>query len=220
MDLLEAMRLTSATRRFSQRPVPDEVIYRVLDAARFAPSGGNRQGWRVVVVKDAAKRKAIRDLYLEPWKAYAEQRRPLATTPRRRRALEAADQMAENLDKVPVHLVICVELAALSITDAALDRPSIVGGGSIYPFVHNILLACTAEGLGSAITTLLCVKEPETFKLLGIPEGFAMAALVPLGYREDEAPAKLSRRPVEEIATVDAFDGRPLGASSSREETR
>jgi nitroreductase len=210
MDLYEALTTTSATRRFSERSVPESLVHRVLDVARYAPSGGNRQGWRVVVVKDPAKRRAIRDLYLEPWKAYAEQRRPLATTARRIRALNAADEMANNLHKVPVHLVVCVELAALSITDAALDRPSIVGGGSIYPFVHNILLACTAEGLGSAITTLLCVKEPETFALLGIPEGYAMAALVPIGYREGDAPRKLSRKPVNEIATVDGFDGPPL----------
>jgi nitroreductase len=213
MDFHEALTTTSATRRFSDRPVPDSVIYRVLDVARYAPSGGNRQGWRVVVVKDPAKRKAIRDLYLEPWKAYAEQRRPFATTPQRLRALNAADEMAHNLDKVPVHLVICVELAALSITDAALDRPSIVGGGSIYPFVQNILLACNAEGLGSALTTLLCVREPEAFALLGIPDGYAMAALVPVGYREDSAPRRLSRRPVEEVATVDSFEGAPLGGA-------
>ena len=210
MDFHEALTTAGATRRFSERAVPDSLIHRVLDVARFAPSGGNRQGWRVVVVKDAAKRRAIRDLYLEPWKSYAEQRRPLATTPQRVRALNAADEMAHNLDKVPVHLVVCVELAALSITDAALDRPSIVGGGSIYPFVQNILLACNAEGLGSALTTLLCVKEPETFKLLGIPVHFAMAALIPVGFREGEAPRKLSRRPVGEIATVDAFEGTPL----------
>lgn len=210
MDFEQALTTTSATRRFSERPVSDAAIHRVLDIARYAPSGGNRQGWRVVVVKDPAKRKAIRDLYLEPWKAYAEQRRPLANTPQRARALNAADDMARNLDKVPVHLVVCVELAALSITDAALDRPSIVGGGSIYPFVQNILLACNAEGLGSALTTLLCVKEPDAFRLLGIPEGYAMAALIPVGYRADERPRRLSRRPVEEVATVDSFDGAPL----------
>ena len=210
MDFHEVLTTTSATRRFSERPVADSLIHRVLDTARFAPSGGNRQGWRVIVVTDPAKRRAIRDLYLEPWKAYAEQRRPLATTPRRLRALNAADDMAENLDKVPVHLIVLVELAALSITDATLDRPSIVGGGSIYPFVQNILLTCRAEGLGSAITTLLCVKEPETFALLGIPEGFAMAALIPVGFREDDPPGKLSRKPVDEIATLDSFDGKPF----------
>ena len=73
MDLFEAMRCAPTSRRFTDEPVAPEALQRVLDSARFAPSGGNRQGWRVVVVRDAERRRAIRDLYLPPWRAYMEQ---------------------------------------------------------------------------------------------------------------------------------------------------
>ena len=188
-------------------------LYRVLDNARFAPSGGNRQGWRIIVVKDDAKRKAIRDLYIEPWRVYASEREHLIRNERVRKAFNAANDMAENLHTAPVHLVVCVELAALSLTDAALGRPTIVGGGSVYTLVQNILLACRAEGLGAALTTLLCVKEPEAFELLGVPPEYAMAALLPVGYPEKGFPKKLTRMSVEQLAFVDSFDGAPLKAS-------
>src|SRR6476646_6037076 len=70
MQLLDVLRTTAAIREFTDEPVPDDVLYRVLDTARFGPSGGNVQGWRLVVVKDAATRLAVRDLYLEGWYEY------------------------------------------------------------------------------------------------------------------------------------------------------
>lgn len=215
MDLYDAMRTTTATRFFSEKPVGDDVIFRVLDAARFASSGGNRQGWRVVVVRDDTLRRGIRDIYLEPWRLYVADREPAARSETAKRLLAAADHMAENLDKVPVHLVVCVELAALSLTDAGLDRPSIVGGGSIYPFVQNLLLACRNEGLGSALTTLVCVREPELRGLLDIPAEFAVAALIPVGYPAKPFPNNLSRREVGEIATLDTFGGEPFSSDGS-----
>jgi nitroreductase len=210
MELYDVMTSAGATRRFKRDDVPDELIEKVLDKARFAPSGGNRQGWRVIVVKDGALRQSIRDLYQEPWRAYADARRANLTSTRAQRIFEEANYMAENLHEVPVHLVVCVELSALSFTDAALDRPSIVGGGSVYTFVQNILLACRNEGLGAALTTLLCVNEPQARELLSIPDEFAIAALIPVGYPERPLPTQLSRRPVQEIATVDGFAGAPL----------
>ena len=83
--------------------------------------------------------------------------------------LRAADEFAHNFDAVPVHLVICVELDALAITDQMLDRPSIVGGASVYPFVQNILLGLRAEGLGAAFTTLLAPSEPAVKSCSGSP---------------------------------------------------
>ena len=83
-----------------------------------------------------------------------------------------------------MHLVMCVELEALAITDAELDRPSIVGGASIYPFVQNVLLGLRHEGLGASFTTLLVPAEPQVRELLAIPEGVAMAGHISVGYRE------------------------------------
>ena len=162
MELYEAMRCAPATRRFRTDPVPRDVLLRVLDAARFAPSGGNRQGWRLVAVEDAQMRRALRDLYLPHWRAYLESTgavRMLANPddhdPARVRMVRLADAFAERLHEVPLHLVVCVRIADLAITDSALDRPSIVGGASVYPFVQNILLALRAEDLGASLTTLL-----------------------------------------------------------------
>ena len=183
-ELYELMRCAPSTRRFTGEPVATELIERVLDNARFAPSGGNRQGWRVVVVTDADTRRRLRDLYQEPWAAYTEQTGMRALLERgeaggvpegRLRMMRAADEYAHTFDRVPVHLVICVALDALAIVDRTLERPSIVGGASVYPFVQNILLGLRGEGLGASFTTLLTPAEPQVCELLGIPEGIGLA---------------------------------------------
>jgi nitroreductase len=217
MDLYEAMRNAPTSRLFKADRVDREVLARALESARFAPSGGNRQGWRVVVVEDAELRRSLRDLYLPPWRAYMEQTGgaailadPEGHDPRRLRMVRRANEYAEGLDKVPVHLVIGVSLGDVLATDASLPRQSIVGGASIYPFVQNLLLALRAEGLGAALTTLLVPAEAEVRRLLGIPDEVALAAHVGVGHRADPWPKQLTRRPVEEFAFLDRF-GEPLG---------
>jgi nitroreductase len=213
-DLYEVMRNAPSTRRFKPDPVPREVLERVLDNARFAPSGGNRQGWRVIVITDPDTRRRLRELYADPWDGYMEQtggRAALDTgaesglPPARLRSLQAADDYAHHFDQVPVHLVVCVELAALAITDAELDRPSIVGGASVYPFVQNILLGLRNENLGASFTTLLVPAEPQVRELLAIPEGVAMAGHISVGYRENPWPKQLSRNPVSEFAFAERY---------------
>jgi nitroreductase len=204
--LYEVMRCAPSTRRFSERPVPREVIHRVLENARFAPSGGNRQGWRVVVVTDPGARRRLRELYEQPWLAYTRETgaRTILDDPAaaggvpagRVRMLRAADEFAHTLDLVPVHLVICVALDALAIVDSSLNRPSIVGGASVYPFVQNILLALRAEDLGAAFTTLLTPAEADVRELLGLPEGIALAGHISVGYRDGPWPKRLSRNEV------------------------
>ena len=223
MDLYEVMRTAATARSFSPEPVPDEVLHRVFDHARFAPSGGNRQGWRVVVVRDAGLRRTMRDLYLGPWRAYTAQTaagqvgfsttpraEPVPPDPTRERRMARADAFAEHLDEVPVHLLVLVDLRALAVSDAGLPRQSIVGGGSVYPFVQNVLLALRNEGLAGALTTLIVPAEPRVKELLSIPDEFAVAALVAVGYPDEPLPTRLRRKPVEEFATVDSFAGPPL----------
>jgi nitroreductase len=215
MELREAMTSAWTNRHFLPDDVPDAEIAALLDVARFAPSGGNRQGWRVIVVKEGATRTKLRDLYLEAWEPYlAEIREGAATNTQTRlqsRGLEAADAFARGLDQIPVHLIVCVDLGVLQVTDKDLDRQSIAGGASIYPFTHNILLAARDAGLGAALTTLICPREPAVAELLQIPDGFAVAALIALGRPvEDKIPRKLTRRPVEEFAFRERFDHAPL----------
>ena len=117
--------------------------------------------------------------------------------------------MARHLDEIPALIVVCARLADLLATDRHLDRLTIVGGASVYPAVQNVLLAARAEGLGTALTTLLCAVEPQVKELFGIPEGIATAALVALGWPERPFPQKLSRRPLEEICFAEDW-GTPL----------
>jgi nitroreductase len=216
MDLYEAMRCAPTTRRFTDEPVPVEVLTRALEHARFAPSGGNRQGWRVIVVRDGERRTALRDLYLTGWRPYTEQTGiarvladPDAFPAAAVRQARAANEYAERLHEIPVHLIVGVRLPDLAVTDAELPRQSIVGGASIYPFVQNLLLALRAEGLGAAMTTLLVPAEAHVKRLLGIPEEIALAAHIGVGHRADPWPAKLSRRPVGEFAFAERY-GEPL----------
>jgi nitroreductase len=216
MDLYEAMRCAPTSRLFKPDPVPREAIVRALENARFAPSGGNRQGWRVVVVEEADRRRELRDLYLPRWRAYTEQTgaaailaEPEGHDPRLVRMAGRANEYAEGLDRVPVHLVVGVRLGDVLATDASLPRQSIVGGASIYPFVQNLLLALRAEGLGAALTTLLIPAEEDVKQLLEIPEDVALAAHIGVGYRADPWPERLARRPVEEFAFRERF-GEPL----------
>jgi len=216
MDLYEAMRCAPTSRRFKPDAVADELLVRALENARFAPSGGNRQGWRVVVVRDLERRRALRDLYLPAWRAYTEQTGaaqmladPASFDERRVRMVRRADEYAEHLDEVPVHLVIGVRLADLAVTDADLPRQSIVGGASVYPFVQNLLLALRAEQLAAAMTTLLVPAEEQVRRLLEIPEEIALAAHVGVGHPAAPWPAKLARNAVGEFAFSERY-GDPL----------
>ena len=210
------MRTAGTTRRFLPDPVPDALLHRVLDNARFAPNGGNRQGWHVVVVKDRATRRALHDLYQPPWQAYLAERYGLAPgappEPELPLALRRTMEFADRLHEVPVHLLVSVELSTLAVTDRNLARQSIVGGGSVYPFVQNLLLGLRKEGLGAALTTLLIPAEPRVKELIGIPDGHALAALVAVGYPAVPLPTRLRRKPVEEFTTRDRFDGEPFRA--------
>jgi len=207
MELSDVMRGAASIRRFRPDPVPGDVLYRVLDSARFAPSGGNRQGWRVVVVRDPETRRRLRDLYLRSWVEYHQ---PVFR--RMGRGPGPSDAYAEHLDEVPVHIIVLVERAALVTTIAPLDASRVVAGASIYPFAHNIALALRAEGLGTTLSTVLVPVEAEVAELLAIPDEFALAAHLGVGWPAEPHPTRLRRRPVEDFATLDRCDGDPLPA--------
>lgn len=211
VGLYAAMSTLRAVRRLRPDPVPDEVLRRVLEAARWAPTGGNAQPWRVVVVRDAAKKQRLGALYAERWAAYSAQHRELvATAPeavreRTERMLASGNHLAAHFGETPVVLVFCFDPRNMAITDAGLARVSVVGGASIYTAVQNALLACRAEGLGCVLTTLLCECEPEVRELLEIPEPWGTAAAVPIGYPLLRGHGPISRRPVEKLAFLDAW---------------
>lgn len=215
MDLIEAMRQMPGCRHYDTAPVSDEVLYRVLDNARFAPSGGNRQGWKVIAIRDESRRVALRDQYRLTWGRYvAEMYGPPETHSEQvRTALSDAAQMADEMHTIPVHLAIWVDMAAIAVTDRDSPRPSVVAGGSIFPFIQNIQLAARNEGLGTRITTLLSYDEEPVREMLHVPEGYALAAVLLMGWPR-HLPTKLRRKPVEKFATCETFDGVPLRPSS------
>lgn len=206
MDVIEAMKTTGTCRYFRPDPVPDEVFLSAFDAARFAPQGGNRQPVRWVVVRDPETKRQLRDWYLGPWKAYLDGIGAgdisVGALPK---TVADADHFAEHLDQAPAIVVLCAELDGLHPTDTGLDRLSVVGGGSVYPTAQNFCLALRAQGVASALTTLLVISEPQVKDLLGIPDGFITAAHIAVGYPEQGFPSKLTRLPVEEIAFSERF---------------
>ena len=211
-DIYELMRCMPATRAFKPDPIDPQLITKVLEHARFAPSGGNRQAWRLIAVRNAGTRRALGELYLPHWRQYMQSTgaaavlaNPGSVDPKRLRMVERADEFARSLHEIPLHLVICAELSELAIVDAGLERPSIVGGASVYPFVQNLLLGLRTEGLGAALTTLLAPAEAEVKQLLAIPDGVVLAAYVLVGHRADPWPTRLSRRPVEEFAFAERY---------------
>lgn len=212
MDFYEVVSTTGTGRYYKEDPVPDDVLTRVLNAARWAPQGGNRQPNRYVVVRDQAKKQALRDLYFPLWRDYLAQAGIGAIAIRGNEVpglLKDADYFAENLHKVPVLVVVCAHLEDIHPTDLALERDPVVYGASIYPAVQNMLLAARAEGLGGSMTTLLCAEEPQVKALLNIPDGYATAAHVALGYLAVPFPSKLTRLPLSEVVFADEF-GNPM----------
>jgi len=219
MDLYDVMRSTPAVREFTADPLPDDVLARILDNARFAPSGGNRQGVRVVVVRDKDTQAALADLTLTVARRYAAQLaigespwnplQPPGVDAATIAATEAPAQMSTPLRDAPVLLVICLDLGVVAATDQDLDRIAVIPGASVYPFVWNVLLAARNEGYGGVLNTAVAAEEPRAKALLGVPDSYAIAAVVPLG-KPVRQVTKLRRRAVSEFTTRERFDGAPF----------
>jgi nitroreductase len=220
MELSDVMRSTPAVRDFTDDPLPDDVLYRILDNARFAPSGGNRQGVRVIVVRDQDTRSALAELARPAARRYAAQLahgespwnplQPPAADASAIDATEAPAQMWTTLRDAPVVLVFTLDLGVVAATDQDLNRIAVVPGASVYPMVWNVLLAARNEGYGGVPTTMVIAEEPRAKELLGVPEQYALAAFVPLG-KPVRQVTKLERRSVEEFVTRERFDGAPFG---------
>ena len=219
MELYDVMHTTFSGRAYTSDPLPDETLYRILDHARFAPSGGNRQGWRVIVVRDPATRAALARCtepaakrYTaqvqngeNPWNTIDPPRVDAATIER----TPPPPHLTETVMKAAVVLLVCVDLKVVASTDQNLQRVGVISGASIYPFAWNILLAARHEGFAGTITTLAIAEEPRIQALLGIPSHVAVAAVMPLG-RPVKTLSKLRRKPVAEFAMLERWGGAPL----------
>jgi nitroreductase len=223
MELYDVMRTTFSAREFTADPLPDDVLAKILDHARFAPSGGNRQGWKIIVVRDqktkdelarlsgiAAKRYAAQAANGEsPWNTIDPPRVDAATI----ESTQPPPRLTEPIMKAPVVLVICVDLKMVASIDQELTRVGIVSGGSIYPMAWNILMGARHEGFGGTITTLAVAQEPKIQALLGLPKHVAVCSVMPLG-RPTKRLTKLKRRPVADYAMRERWGGEPFGSTT------
>ncbi|MGB8386672.1 nitroreductase family protein [Mycobacterium sp.] len=217
MELYDVMRTTFAARDFTDDdPLPDDVLWRIFDNARFAPSGGNRQGAHITVVRDAAIRRRLAELgtaaarrYFaqlkageNPWNSIHSSGVPQDVIDQ----TEIPDTFVAPIVKAPVVLVVSVDLSVVAALDQDLDRVGLAGGASVYPLIWNILLAARNEGYGGTITTMAIAAEAQVRPLLGIPDSHAVAAIVPLG-KPVRQLTKLRRRSVAEFVSRERFDG-------------
>ena len=220
VDITEVIRTTFAAREFTDDPVPDDALARMLEHARFAPSGGNRQGWHVIVVRDPEVRAQIAECAQRPARRYVAMQRagegpwnaafPSSVTDESAADVRVPRQLHRPYTDAPVLLAICVDLGVVASVDKELDRVGVISGASIYPFVWSILLMARNEGFGGTLTTIPIAEEPRLKSVLGLPDHYAVCAFLPIG-KPVKQLTRLKRGPVEGFTTIDRFDGESFG---------
>ena len=209
-DLTQTDRLLTTTRAVRRRldfdrPVEREVVLDCLRVALQAPSGGNTQPWRWLVIDDPDVRAGLADLYREGYMPYIEMQKAAvraAGGDDDSAIIRSSDYLAEHLHEAPIHVIPC-------LLDRLPERPSPADTagfyGSILPAVWSFQLALRSRGLGSAFTTLHLLHEREAAELLGVPDTVTMAALLPVAYTigTDFRPA--DRKPVESVTYWNAW---------------
>ena len=222
MEFSEVMSTTFAARDFTDEHISDDQLYTILDNARFAPSGGNRQGWKVILVRDVQVKQELGELcwpamriaaaQLKAGETYWQSVEPPSVdikSAAEDESLPIAIPMFKNLGEVPVVCIITVDLRVVASMDMHLDRIGVVSGASIYPFAWSVLLSARNEGLGGALTTLVASAEPKVQKLLGLETHEAVAAMLTIG-KPVKQITKLSRKPVEEFTFINHTSGQVL----------
>jgi nitroreductase len=207
IGLFEAIYTQRAIRRLKPDPVPEPLIRRLIDAAVRAPSGGNRQPWAFVVIREPETKRQIGAWYLDAWNrtygAIPQEERD-AMTEAMRRTYRSAEHLAHHLAEAPVLILVCArEAPSPGGADAAGHY------GSIFPAVQNLLLAARGLGLGATLTTLHKLHEEEVKQLLGIPNEVETIALIPVGYPIGKYGPN-ARRPVERVTHWERWGNRRL----------
>ena len=206
-ELFDVIFSTRSMRRLRSDPVPDEIIYKILDAGIRAPSGGNTQHWRFVVVKDPQVKQQVQQIYQKGWSEvqamYRNRTAPAHMEEGKfRRLLDTAAHLAAHLAEAPVLLFACLKERPMPPQLAA--KLARLSGSSIYPAVQNMLLACRALGLGATLTTVCSLYDDELRAVLHLPSDISTYALLPIGYPQGKfGPVK--RVAVEEVTCVDRW---------------
>lgn len=204
-DTGETDRLLSTTRSVRKRldldrPVPPEVILDCLRLAVQAPTGSNSQSWRWLVVTDPAKRAELARLYTEGGGGYLKSAAARQLDDQTRRVYDSALYLCDILERVPVHVIPCIQ----GRVDSAPNAAGASFYASIIPAAWSFMLALRSRGLGSAWTTLHLFKEKEAAELLGIPyDQISQIALLPVAYTVGTDFKPAARPPVEGITYWD-----------------
>jgi nitroreductase len=211
LTALEALHSTPSRRYLSPEPIPDDVLWDILDTAIRGPSGGNAQHWGWVVVTDQEVKDRVAAWYRDNWQAAYGSRReeilnaevsPGGLTPR---GFLGAEHLAHHIQDAPVWV--------FPVLRGAADATSPRVGSSIYGAVQQLCLAARAHGIGTSLTTLYGGHEEELRELLGLPPDALTMALIPMGYPAKGRWAQPRRRPVDEVVHWDRW-----GAKRSRPE--
>ena len=220
--LFEIMYSLRSIRRLKPDPVPDELVWKLLDAAVQAPSGGNTQPWRFLVVRDPETKRFIQERYRRGWDRYvqanlaAAAQAPVPMTEAeaaaRAKMIGAATHLAEHLHEAPILLFVCMLPRQMDLPPDPESQPPSAAAryASIFPAVQNVLLTCRALGLGATLTTLHLLYERSIKTRLGIPDEVETVAMIPIGWPVGKF-GPTSRAPVE---TLTFWDG--WGASRPR----
>jgi nitroreductase len=213
-DLAQTDRLLTTTRAVRRRldvsrPVDLDVVVDCLRVAIQAPTGGNVQGWRWLIVDDADLRRGLADLYRRSFEPYIAARRDAMTEADLEKhgpVIRSSEYLSRHLAEVPVHVVPCL---VGRLPDGASTEQIAGFFGSILPAVWSFMLALRSRGLGSAFTTLHLAYEREAAEILGIPLTVTQVALVPVAHTRGSDFKPATRRPVEEIVYRNGWRQRP-----------
>lgn len=201
VPLLEGIRTTRAIRRLRPDPVPAELIRKVCEAATFAPSGGNRQPWFFIAVREAERRAWVAERYRAVFHDYIAPARRAAEDPEypesKRRNMRAAIHLADHLHEVPVLLFV-----------AGWTRRGRPQTQALFPAIQNLLLACRAVGLGACLTTLHLAFGREVDAWLGLPDGCPSCAMIPIGWPRGKY-GRPERRSVDECLFFERWQAAP-----------
>jgi nitroreductase len=193
----------SVRKRFDfDRPVDPSLVVECIRLAQQAPTGGNAQGWRFIVVTDPELRGQLGELYRRGAGDYLAERRDAARDDQTRRVYDSAVYLADNIDRVPVHVIPCI------YGQPTADVSDLAGlYGSIMPATWSFMLAARSRGLGTVWTTLHLKHAAEAGQLLGIPERITQVGLIPVGYYTGTDFKPVARRPAEEITYWNGWKG-------------
>ena len=215
MELHEVMQTTFACRDWTDETVSDADIESIIEVARFAPSGGNREPNRVVAIRSADTKRALR-LAAEPAMRVYFGQVALGEAPWNTVVPSEVDfdalwggsdgvDFLDFIEQAPVVLVVGADLSVVAAFDSRLDRVGVVGGASIYPFAWNILLAARSRGLGGVLTTMCAGLESASQDAVGFPSHVAVAAVIPLGHPVKQL-TKLRRSPVADLLRYERWN--------------